>query len=80
MSNMSFEPQLCMLCTLRGLIVYPDYRATTAPVALVTKACCIVVALMVVQTLALDMLELVLVCIMVGCSSPQSHIMHNFHK
>ena len=76
----TIESQLRLLRTLRELIVYPDYRVTTAPVALVTKACCIVVALMVVQTLALDMLELVLVCIMVGCSSPQSHIMHNFHK
>jgi hypothetical protein len=32
------EPQLRLLRTLRGLILYPDYRATIAPVALVTEA------------------------------------------
>jgi hypothetical protein len=42
------KPQLHLLCTLCGLIVYPDYRAT---IALVIKACCIVVALMATHTL-----------------------------
>jgi hypothetical protein len=32
------EPQLRLLRTLRGLILYPDYRATIASVALVTEA------------------------------------------
>jgi hypothetical protein len=32
------EPQLRLLRTLRGLILYPDYRATIVPVALVTEA------------------------------------------
>jgi hypothetical protein len=45
------KPQLHLLCTLCGLIVYPDYRATIALVALVIKACCIVVALMDTHTL-----------------------------
>jgi hypothetical protein len=45
------KPQLHLLCTLCGLIVYPDYRATIALVALVIKACCIVVALMATHTL-----------------------------
>jgi hypothetical protein len=45
-SAVIIESQLCMLYTLRGLIVYPDYRAIIVPVALITKACCVVVALM----------------------------------
>jgi hypothetical protein len=32
------EPQLLLLRTLRGLILYPDYRATITPVALVMEA------------------------------------------
>jgi hypothetical protein len=38
------------------------------PVALITKACYIVVALMAAHALTLDMLELVLTWIVVGCS------------
>jgi hypothetical protein len=30
---MIIEPQLCLLRMLRGLIMYPNYRATIAPVA-----------------------------------------------
>jgi hypothetical protein len=37
------EPQLRLLCTLRGLIVYPNYRAIIVSVALITKVCCDVV-------------------------------------
>jgi hypothetical protein len=48
--------------------VYPDYRATTALVALVTKACCVVVVLMDAHALMLDTLDLVLAWIMVDCS------------
>jgi hypothetical protein len=32
------EPQLRLLRTLRGLILYPDYRAIIVPVVLVTEA------------------------------------------
>jgi hypothetical protein len=64
------EPQLRPLRMLRGLIVYPDYRAIIVSVALITKACCVVVALMATHTLAPDTLELVLAWIVVGCSSP----------
>jgi hypothetical protein len=64
------EPQLRLLRTLRGLILYTDYRVTTPPVALVTKACCVVVALMVVHTLTPDTLELVLAWNVVDYSSP----------
>jgi hypothetical protein len=59
-SAVIIESQLRLLRTLRELIVYPDYRVTTAHVALVTKACCVVVALMAAYTLTLDTLELVL--------------------
>jgi hypothetical protein len=59
------EPQLRML---RGLVLYPDYRVTTAPVAFVTKACCVVVALMAAHALTPDTLELVFTWIVVGCS------------
>jgi hypothetical protein len=59
-----------MLRMLHELIVYPDYRDTTAPVALVTKACCAVVALMVAHALTPDTLEIVLAWIVVSCSSP----------
>ena len=38
LSAMIIEPQLRLLSTLRGLILYPDYRATITPVALVTEA------------------------------------------
>jgi hypothetical protein len=60
-----------MLC---GFIVYADYRATILYIALVTKACCVVVALMVAHALTPDTLELVLAWIVVGYSSPLSHI------
>jgi hypothetical protein len=54
------EPQLRLLRTLRGFIVYPNYRATIASIVLVTKACCVVVALMAAHALTSDTLELVL--------------------
>jgi hypothetical protein len=55
---------------LRGFIVYPNYRAIIVPVALITKACYTVIALMAAHVLTSDTLELVLVWIVVGCSSP----------
>ena len=58
---MIIEPQLRLLRTLRGLIVYPDYRAIIVPVALITKACYTVVALMAATVLPPDTLGLVLV-------------------
>jgi hypothetical protein len=64
------EPQLRLLRTLCGFIVYPDYRAIIVYVALITKACCVVVSLMVAHALTPDTLELVLAWIVVGCSSP----------
>jgi hypothetical protein len=64
------EPQLRQLRTLHGLIVYPDYRAIIVPIALIMKACCVVVALMAAHALTPDTLELVLAWIVVGCSSP----------
>jgi hypothetical protein len=64
------EPQLRLLRTLCGLIVYADYRDIIVPVTLVAKSCCLVVALMAAQTLTPDTLELVLAWIVVGCSSP----------
>jgi hypothetical protein len=67
---MIIESQLRLLRTLRGLILYTDYRVTIAPVALVTKACCVVVPLMVVHTLTPDTLELVLAWNVVDYSSP----------
>jgi hypothetical protein len=70
LSAVIIEPQLRMLRTLRGLIVYPDYRAIIVPVALITKACCVVVTLMAAHALTPDTLELVLAWIVVGCSSP----------
>jgi hypothetical protein len=48
------EPQLRLLRTLHGLIVYPDYRAIIVPVALIMKACCVVVALMAAHVLTPD--------------------------
>jgi hypothetical protein len=54
------KPQMRLLRTLCGLIVYPDYRAITALVAFVTRAYCVVVALMAVHVLTLVTLELVL--------------------
>jgi hypothetical protein len=48
------ELQLRLLRTLRGLIVYPDYRAIIVPVALIMKVCCVVVALMATHVLTLD--------------------------
>ena len=62
------EPQLRLLRTLRGFIMYPDYRAIIVLVALITKACCVVLALMAAHALTPDTLELVFVWIMVDCS------------
>jgi hypothetical protein len=70
LSAVIMESQLRLLRMLRGLIVYPNYRVTTAPVALVTKACCVVVAQMATHALTSDTLELVLAWIAVGYSSP----------
>jgi hypothetical protein len=55
---------------LRGLIVYPDYRATITIVAIVTNACCVAIALIGAHTLMPDTLVPVLAWIMVGCSRP----------
>jgi hypothetical protein len=74
------ESQLRLLHTLHGLIVYPDYRAIIVHVALITKACHTIVALMAAHALTPDMLELVLAWIVLGRLSPRSHIMHNLHK
>jgi hypothetical protein len=79
-SAMIIEPQLRLLHTLHGLIVYPDYRATIVPVALITKACYAPVALMVAHALTPDILEHVLAWIVVGCSRSWSHIMRNLRK
>jgi hypothetical protein len=46
---------------LRGFIIYPNYRVIIVPVALITKACYTVVALMAATVLPPDTLELVLV-------------------
>jgi hypothetical protein len=54
LSTVIIEPQLRLLRTLRGLIVYPDYRAIIVPVALIMKACCVVVALMATHVLTPD--------------------------
>jgi hypothetical protein len=59
-----------LLRTLCGLIMYPDYRAITAPVALVMRAYCIVVALMAAHALTPVTLELVLAWNVVGYLSP----------
>jgi hypothetical protein len=50
-STVISEPQLRLLRTLRGLILYPDYQAIIVLVALITKACYIVVALMATNAL-----------------------------
>jgi hypothetical protein len=71
---------LSLLCLLRVFVMYPNYQATTASVALVTKVWCVVVALMVAHALTPDTLELVLMWIVVGCSRPWSHIMCNLGK
>jgi hypothetical protein len=62
------EPQLRLLRTLRGFIMYPNYRAIIVHVALITKACYTVVALMATHALTPDTLELVPAWIVVGCS------------
>jgi hypothetical protein len=80
LSAVIIEPQLRLLHTLRGFIVYPNYRAIIVPVALITKACYIVVALMAAHALTPDTLELVLAWIVVGCSRSWSHIMCNLRK
>jgi hypothetical protein len=54
LSAVIIEPQLRLLRMLRGLIVYPDYRAVIVPVALITKACRVVVALMAAHVLTPD--------------------------
>jgi hypothetical protein len=67
----TIESQLCLLrllCLLRVLIVYLNYQATIVSVALITKACYTVVALMAAHALTSDTLELVLAWIVVGCS------------
>jgi hypothetical protein len=51
---MIIEPQLRLLRTLCGLIVYPNYRVIIMSVALITKACCVVVALMAAHALTPD--------------------------
>jgi hypothetical protein len=79
----TIESQLCLLrllCLLRVLIVYLNYQATIVSVALITKACYTVVALMAAHALTSDTLELVLAWIVVGCSRSWSHIMCNLHK
>jgi NADH:ubiquinone oxidoreductase subunit 3 (subunit A) len=48
------KSQLRLLRTLRGLIVYPDYRVIIVSVALITKARCVVVALMAAHALTPD--------------------------
>jgi hypothetical protein len=53
-SVVSTEPQLRLLHTLHGLIVYSDYRAIIVPVALIMKVCCVVVALMATHVLTPD--------------------------
>ena len=70
LSAVIIESQLRMLRMLRGFIVYPNYRAIIVPVALITKPCFVVVALMAAHALTPDTLELVLAWIVVGCSSP----------
>jgi hypothetical protein len=73
------ERQSRLLRTLCGLILYPDYRATTTPIALVTKAGCVIVALMVAHTLTPDTRA----CTHVdceGCSRPWSQSMCNLRK
>jgi hypothetical protein len=53
-SAVIIESQLRLLRMLRGIIVYPDYRAIIVSVALITKACCVVVALMAAHALTPD--------------------------
>jgi hypothetical protein len=53
-SVVSTEPQLSLLRTLHGLIVYPDYRAIIVHVALIMKVCCVVVALIATYVLTPD--------------------------
>jgi hypothetical protein len=48
--------------------MYPNYRAIIVHVALITKACYTVVALMATHALTPDTLELVPAWIVVGCS------------
>jgi hypothetical protein len=80
LSVMIIEPQLRLLRMFHGLIMCPDYWATTAPVALITKAYYDVVALMSAHALTPNTLDLVLSWIMMSCSRPWSHIMHNLPK
>jgi hypothetical protein len=60
MSAVIIEPQLRLMRTLRGIIVYPDYLAIIVHVTLITNACCVVVTLMAAHALTPDTLELVL--------------------
>ena len=45
---------LRLLCLLRVLIMYPNYRVIIVSVPLITKACCVVVALMAAHALTPD--------------------------
>ena len=60
LSAVIIEPQLHLLCMLRGLIVYPDYQAKIVLLAFFVRAYCVVVALMAAHELTPDTLELVL--------------------
>jgi hypothetical protein len=51
--------------------LYPDYLVTTAPVAFVMKAYCVVVAQMATHALTPHTIELVLTWIVVSRSSPK---------
>jgi hypothetical protein len=70
MSAVIIEPQLRLMRTLCGIIVYPDYRAIIVHVTFITKACCVVVVLMAAHALTPDTLELVLAWIVVSCLRP----------
>jgi hypothetical protein len=54
LSAVIIESQLCLLRMLCGLIVYPNYRVIIMAVALITKACCVVVAQMAAHALTPD--------------------------
>jgi hypothetical protein len=74
LSVVIIKPQLRLLRMFHGLVMYPNYQAPTASVALVTKVWCVVVALMVAHALTPDTLEILLAWIVVSCWSPWSHI------
>jgi hypothetical protein len=61
--------------------VYPDYRAIIVPFTLITKACCVVVALMAAHVLTPDARACTRVCVDYGgLFKPLSHIMRNLRK